>query len=134
MNKVYKTVWNKRHFVSRISEQSRGHSKQSVLIPSQTCRSTKKLVWFCLTILIKFSPTSIICMGKYLFRQQFERFIAGRSPKDFVEGFDLEFDCHIVLFLGRRLARKPSNVSQLLLTLSNFTPKQKNQLKLAWKG
>ena len=31
------------------------------------------------------------------FRQQFERFIR-LIAEDFVEGFDLEFDCHIVLF------------------------------------
>ncbi|QQM77758.1 hypothetical protein JH254_18325 [Aeromonas caviae] len=68
------------------------------------------------------------------FRQQFERFIR-LIAEDFVEGFDLEFDCHIVLFfLADALPGKPSNVSQLLLTLSNFTPKQKNQLKPTWKG
>ena len=60
------------------------------------------------------------------FRQQFERFIR-LIAEDFVS-FDLEFDCHIVLFLGRRLAwqtveREPITFN----TKSNFTPKQRTK-------
>ncbi|WP_368180572.1 hypothetical protein [Aeromonas sp. R5-2] len=67
------------------------------------------------------------------FRQQFERFIR-LIAEDFVEGFDLEFDCHIVLFLGRRLAWQTVEREPITFNTKQFHAQAKEPIEANLEG